>query len=339
MNGENLTYQPELTPEELLAPQFEYELLVGHRRTDGKFKSTEQLQTEYVRLTDELIRKMVDGVDVNDPETGEMTKEKVDYVVWLDKSARPVSWLTRDLWPLLAQDTNGNVPAQPESRFVNIDRKQWTSAIDAEGQGKTDVSTIDQSIIRSLRSVFLKNAKDREHGLTDAIDNAPTQFDGKTVLIVDEVLASGRTLEYAKNFFERAFPDAKIAGTHWMGGLTTMGRNQSIGNADLPVWYSDHTEMGRGIGNRNIDLSVNSPNRVQRLGAYFLSTALKEPDPLSNKLRSELHQLAEDAREGKVFIEPSVLREEEDYDERAMRLNHLGSFKEYIAQKRQHDAA
>jgi hypothetical protein len=339
MTHEVQDYQSEPTHEELLAPDFEYQLLVGHRRTDGSFKSTEQLQTEYVRLTDGLVHKMVDGVDVTDPETGETTKEKVDYVVWLDKSARPVSWLTRELWPLLASNEAGNVPTMPESRFVNIDRNQWTSSIDPQGHGKSDVQNIDQSIIRSLRSIFLANPKDRETGLTEAIDMAPTQFDGKTVLIVDEVLSSGRTLDYARSFFQRAFPDAKVAGTHWMGGLVTRGKGLAVGNADLPVWYSDTTEMGRGIGNRNVDLSLQSTNQAQRLGAYFLSTALQEPDSLSSILRRELHQLAEDTRTGKVFVEPSLQRNEADYDERALRLNNLDSFRDYIAQKRQHNAA
>ncbi len=332
MTQENPIYQSEPPAPELLAPESQYELLTGHRRTDGSFKSTEQLHTEYVRLTDELVHKIVDGVDGTSSKSGETTRERVDYVVWLDKSARPVAWLTRDLWPLLAADSEGNVPKQPESRFVNIDREQWTSSIDPQGLGASDVAKIDKSIIRSLRSIFLTNPKDREGGLTEEIDRAPTQFDGKKVLIVDEVFASGKTLDYAVGFFNRAFPQSIIAGAHWMGGV--IAKNGGVGNADLPVWYSSKTTMGRGIGNRNIDSSLKSGNKTQQLGAYFLSTALGEHDPLSTRLRGELHQLAEDTKAGKVFIEPSIQRDEVDYDERALRLNHLNSFDEYLARKR-----
>lgn len=122
-----------------------------------------------------------------------------------------------------------------------------------------------------------------------------------------------------------------------MGGLTTRGL--AVGNADLPVWYSDKNELGRGIGNRNIDLSLKSKNPTQRLGAWFLSAALQKPDPLSIRLRQELHHLAKDVEENKVFIEPSGDRELEDQDERALRLNHLQSFQEYLVQKRKHDAS
>lgn len=256
-------------------------------------------------------------------------------MVWLDKSARPVSWLTRELWPLLARDADGVVPPQPESRFVNIDRNQWTSTIDPNGRGLSDVGSLDPSVIRSLRSIFLANPGDRQDGLTEKIDRAPTQFDGKTVLIVDEVRSTGRTLEYAQKFFERAFPEARVAGTHWMGKLTA--KSGAVGNADIPVWYSDKTEYGRGVGDRNVDLSLRSSNTVQRLGAYFLSAALTRQDPLSRQLRHEVHQLAVDVSEGRVFVEPSIHREQADYDERALRLNRIGSMEEYIAKKRQFD--
>src|SRR5690606_21821980 len=113
---------------------------------------------------------------------------------WLDKSARPLSWLTKELWPQLAADKDGNIPAEPEHRFVNIDRNQWASSIDPDGTGITNVDSLDQSIIRSLRSVFLENPNDRAEGLTEHIDEAPAQLDGKQAIIVDEVRSTGRTL-------------------------------------------------------------------------------------------------------------------------------------------------
>lgn len=312
-------------------PRFEYELLKGHKRTDGSFKSDDTLKTEYIRLTDNLIHRMVEGIPVKDLSTGEVTKKPVDYVIWLDKSARPLSWLTRELWPQLAADKDGNIPKQPEHRFVNIDRNQWTSYIDPEGVGQTKVDRLDPSIVRSLRSIFLTNPRDRNTGISDHMDTAPAQLDGKQVLIVDEVRSSGRTLTYAQNLFARAFPTANIATDYWMGETVT--KEGAVGNADLPVWYSDETELGRGVGNRNIDRSRKSSNQTQRLGAWFLSTALRLPDPASAQLRREMKQLAQDAREGKVLIEPSRNRPEEDYDERVLRFNEVESVAEF-AEKR-----
>src|SRR5690606_9495645 len=93
--------------------EFEYRILKGHTRTNGSFKSDEALKTEYVRLTDDLIHRITEGIKVEDPDTGEVENKPTDYVIWLDKSARPLSWLTKELWPQLAADKDGNIPAEP----------------------------------------------------------------------------------------------------------------------------------------------------------------------------------------------------------------------------------
>lgn len=343
MTTEAINEHQDTVPEHI-EPPFEYHLLTGHQRTDGSWKSTEQLQTEYVRLTDELVRQATEGVITHDGDAGEKETRPVDFFVWLDKSARPVQWLTHDLWPYLAENADGNVPPEPKHKFVNIDRNQWTSTIDQDGTGVVDIASIDPSIIRSLRSIFLVNPNDRRSGLTSRIDDAPTIFDGKTVLVVDEVMSTGRTLQYATGFFKRAFPEAHIAGAHWMRGITVR-RDGAVGNADIPVWYSDSTDKGRGVAGRNIDLSLTRGKEsegggyisAQRLGAWFLSVGMGEPDPLSSRLREEIKHLGEDARAGNVFIEPSLGRDEADYDERALRLNHLDTFADYVALKKEHD--
>jgi len=313
---------------------FEYQLLVGHRRTDGSPKSTEYLHTEYLRLTDQLVHKTTEGISVKDPDTGEYATKPVDFIVWLDKSARPVQWLFHKMWGTLAAQSSGTIPNEPQHKFVNIDRKMWSSTIDVNGHGSTNVSTLDQSIIRSLRSIFLERPHDREDGLTERIDKAPTQFDGKTVLIVDELISTGRTLTYAENFFKRAFPEANVAGAYWMGGITS--KNGAIGNADVPVWYTDKHSDGRGVGDRNIDASLARPGKLsaQRLGAWFLSVGQHGgPDALSRQLRQEIHHLADDARSGRVFIEPSRQRDIDDYIERGLRLNNLPDIEAFKAKK------
>lgn len=338
--------QEELFPKE----GSEYSLLVGHRRTDGSYKTTEQLQTEYVELTDELIRQMTEGVSVVDRGTGERVVRKPDYVIWLDKSARPVEWLTRELWDTLAADPEtGAIPDMPQSRFVNIDREQWVNTVDPSGTGKMEIDLVDQSVVRSLRSIFVE-PKHKEV-LDDTIDAAPASLDGKTVLIVDEVRSTGRTLDIARKFFERAFPTTSVATTHWMKGTVTVGdrrSGQAQGNADLPIWYKEDSAFGRGVGNRDERLSRLSPSSTQRLGAWFLSTALpkqegesqdegKKPqvaDPASIQLRSELHQLAKDVSEGKILIVPSMMREADDFERRVESLNHGQSLQDFIQKKR-----
>ena len=125
-----------------------------------------------------------------------------------------------------------------------------------------------------------------------------------------------------------------------MEGMATSGKGLSVGNSDLPVWYRDDTPYGRGVNNRNIDLSRDSENTAQRLGAWFLSVGFRKgyADELSVRLRNELHQLVEDAKEGKVLIEPSRDRDDDDYDERATRLNHT-TWSEYTKRLRELKAA
>jgi hypothetical protein len=323
--------QPELFDMPHEAKPFEYELLTGHFRTDGSFKNDDQLRSEYINLTDTLINKLVNGVTVEDPDTGERAVRKPDVVVWLDKSARPVSWLTKELWSTLAADADGNIPDMPDFRYVNIDREQWVNQIDPQGTGYMDISHVDKSIIRSLRSIFVEPTS-KKQGLTEKIDTAPTELDGKTVLIVDEVRSTGRTLDIAQKFFKKAFPGTAVGTAHWMGGLVEI--KGALGNADIPVWYKDSDIKGRGVGNRDERLSGRSYSRTQRLGAWFLSTRLPDEDPASRKLRDELHQLAEDVKDKKVLVIPSPDREIDDIVERAERLNDY-DFDTYQAKRKE----
>ena len=97
------------TPEAVESQRVEFELLSEHRRTDGSTKTGDQLRREYVQLTDELIHQMTEGVPVIDHETGDEVIKKPDVVIWLDKSARPVSWLTKELWPTVMSLTCQNL--------------------------------------------------------------------------------------------------------------------------------------------------------------------------------------------------------------------------------------
>ncbi len=309
--------QGELFPIEDVQPDAAYRLLVGHHRTNGSFKTDEQLKAEYMTNTDKLVHLMTNGLEVTDPETGNKVVRKPDVVVWLDKSARPLSWLTKEAWPQLAADENGEVPDMPDFKFVNIDREQWINEVDPEGTGYMNIDRVGKSVVRSLRSVFV-SPKDKQDGLGQHIDEAQSYLDGKTVMIVDEVYASGRTLDIASKFFKRAFPTAYVGAAHWMGGVTMKGR--AIGNADIPVWYREDVATGRGVGNREESKSGLSPSMTQRLGKHFLSTVLKgDQDAL--QLRKELKMLAKDAAEHKFVFLPSTVRDADDFDQRIERYN------------------
>lgn len=273
-------------------PADQFQLLVGHRRTDGTLKSSLELRMQYLQLTDRLIFKMTDGFTAVDPNRTQIADAIPDAVIYLDKSARPVAWLAEYAWDLLSPQQVGGLPAsRPSFYFLNIDRMHWITTVDPLGQGFMDVSRIDPSIIWSLRSIFVEPRYKRA-GLTAAIDSAPALLDNKTILIVDEVYSSGRTIDIATGLIRRAFPTSTIGGAHWMGGL--VNRGTAVGNGDIPVWYNESSEYGRGVGDRATGggTSTTSGNITQRLGSWFLSSRLRATDPLSTRLRHELRSLA-----------------------------------------------
>src|SRR5690606_37669804 len=121
---------------------FQYDLLKGHFEPDGSWKSGEELRMQYLHLTDQLIQKMTQEKEVENPETGEKQLKRPSVVVFLDKSARPLSHLVRELWPTFAKDLEtGEVPPMPAFKFLNIDREQWVNEFDPKsGKGIVNVN-------------------------------------------------------------------------------------------------------------------------------------------------------------------------------------------------------
>lgn len=264
---------------ERLADPYPYRVM-SHIDREGADR-TRELQRMYVRNTDKLI--------------GRVVEDDIDHAVFLDKSARPISWMMRELWDELASSEDGETPSMPETSFLNIDREQWRDVMGGreEGSGRIDVSRVDQSVIDSLRRIFLTNPE------TDQpVQEAPTVLDGKRVMIVDEVKFSGDTGEIARRLLQRAIPEADMQYEyHWM-----IGKNTDVYPdwEALPIWYSDKVESGRWINDRSRETSLASPSRVQREGWMFLSTPQEEVDTKSKQLREECAALARDYASGRL---------------------------------------
>ena len=307
------------------SPRGDYEFLGDHmRRTDNVYRTGEQTRAEYLNLTDRLIHRMTDGVEVDNPRTGEREIKKPDTVIFLDKSARPLSWLVRDIWSRLAIDDDGVVQKQPKFAFLNIDRNQWTNSIDADGQGSFDIDEVDQSIIWSLRSIFVET-KNKRMGLTKEIESAPASLDDETVLLVDEVGASGRTLSTAEKLIHRAFPTAAVAGVHWMPERAYIRGVEA--NSDRPPWYSEVDPRGRGVNDRlKYPMDASPENLTQSLGRWFLSTRFEKPDEISLKIREELGRLATD-RSIPIMIstERYLGGTDDDYDHETRRIERVNN--------------
>lgn len=287
----------------------EYVIFRRGDRSDGTHRSLDYLKMDYLTKTDELIRQMTEGWEVTN--NGESEHVTPDVVVFLDKSARPVSWLTRKLWPTLAADSQtGEVPPMPEMKFLNIDRNQWLGTLDPNNSDALDFNRMDNALLEGLRSLY----NPRHDGSFDAENS----MDNKSILVVDEVRSSGRTLQIATGILNRAFPTSSIRGTHWMSETAVV--NGVRGNNELPVWYRDDSTdvklvTGRGVGNRRDVGSITHPSQ------YFLSTPFPEPDQRSLRLRDDINLLVEELHNGTVAMIPSMYREDDDQERRVKKYN------------------
>lgn len=272
-----------------------WELLIGHDAVDGRSLSGESVRIQYLHLTDRLIAAVTGG--------------GFDRVLFLDKSARPVCWLMRHAWPILAPDYSrpADVVAPPRCSFLNIDRLQWRSLLDPQGVGMFDASQLPAEPIDGLNRCF------RPHP-----DSPSTWLDGQRVLVVDEVRVSGDTGAIAEKLLSRAFPNASFTAYQWMTPKLVT-RNQNRYNNQLPVWYRDDTELGRGIGDRDPQATLAHRSARTRAGAWFLSRPLKSQDPLSERLRLELRALIGSLIRGETALVPA--HDRDDYDERCSTLN------------------
>ncbi len=265
-----------------------------------RFLTPISLRSRYVTLTDALIHRL-EGHDGWVPEV----------VVCLDKSGRPVAWLVRALWPVLARTPgtpfeDSNVPLLPQFRLVNIDREQWWDLTGASETGVVDVGRVPQPSVDALRGVFQP---------AGATKTGRSWLDGRRVLVVDEVYNTGDTLRIAQGLFQRAFPDADVRGDHWMTPGVKVDRAGNRRTAEVPVWYRADTWTGRLVGNRMDPANPPTTHR-NKSGALFLSTRPRTPDAAGRQLRSEIGQLASDLMSARLLARPASSRSREDQKDR-----------------------
>lgn len=280
--------------------QPKYNILKAHRKTDNSEKSLPELEMEYVQLTDKLIHGMTHGIDFRTPEHTTV-HDKPSVVIFFDKSARPVSWLTRELWDTLAPEPGSDViPEQPDFKFLNIDRKRLCKQLDPNNCGKFDASYVSEAQIIGLRSIF-----NPDH---DGSYDAPNALDNQAIMLVDEMLASGATMEMATAILQRAFPTSLVQGTYWMEKKARI--NGVEGNADAPIWYSSETETGRGVGDALPNQLITDPAQL------FLSRRFPAPDEKSLLLRQDFKKLARSVGQGVLYL-PHNVRDDESQNRRA----------------------
>ncbi len=272
-----------------------------------KARPIDETMGRFVRCTADCIA-VIAGEDMSN-------EEKIpaaDHVIYLDKSARPVCWINNIFW-----DAFTNKP-RPNHSFLAIDRKEWFNRVGIPVDGKAYKKDGDKSMakfadflmkkdnvskedIARIRSLFIPGGIENED--IETIMNTPTILDGKNITIVDEVSASGSTLEIAKHLLSHAIPKATVNGcTYW----------DMEGTKSVPVWYDETTNIGRGIGDINENFFAkryeqypNPKTRAQKFGAIVLGSYVdlsKEQHNRSRQLAKEMKIMRKEWDDGHIIM-------------------------------------
>lgn len=213
--------------------------------------------------------------------------EHYDHVIYLDKSARPVSWLVNLFWDDLAKkDAHGLPVKRPKHSYINIDRAPWFRnvgiSVDNDGRQKdngelatyqdfvNNVHNLSKRHLAEIRALYIDGGIDEES--MDWVMNRPTILDAKRALIVDEVSRTGSTLDIAKHLFRLAIPAAReIDGAYfWHPSEPPIKVGEETALTSLPVWYDPGTLTGRGIGSPD-------PHYYRKLYERYTAQAASDP--------------------------------------------------------------
>lgn len=291
---------------ELITAPTHYRILKNH--LGRGFESIDQIAWTYINCTEKLI-KTINGVDKNsdrkikdDPKDGQYNGGNFDVVVYLDKSARPVSWLVRKFWPEMS-----SVTKEPVTRFLNINHKdeifemvETTGCVDPADR-YYNFSKIPEDKVLAIRALF--GGKELSPSNWQSEVKKEGLLDKKNILIVDEVESSGNTLFCAQRLLKLAFPTSKVHGVYYWDSrfkYTNVGRRLT----SAPAWYNGENVFGRGVGNVNKNYYKKNPGNFNiKLGSFVISAPhldeegkrLKvKDDELAVSLRNDIDHLHRD---------------------------------------------
>ena len=257
---------------------------------------------------------------------GEDNKQKMpaaDHIIYLDKSARPVSWLNNVFW-----DAFTDKP-RPKHSYLAIDRMEWFARTDTpvdssgyikDADGESShvarfedflAENVSAEDIARIRALYIPGGIEEED--VEKIMSTPTGLEGKNITIVDEVGRSGSTLNIAKYLVSLAIPEAASVNgyTYWEAGVQ-IGPNGEHQMRSVPVWYDAASRLGRGIGDVNEAFFAErykdypSPKtRAQKFGAIVLGQFLdlsKEPGNKSRQLAQEIKTMRKEWDDGHIMM-------------------------------------
>lgn len=256
-----------------------------------------------------------------------------DHVIYLDKSARPVSWLVNVFW-----DAFTNKP-RPKHSYLAIDREEWFprtgTKIDSNGylEGtktlatfsdfkKENVTDKDIACIRALfipggvEGVFMPGDDEKkEKDDIEKIMNTPIGLEGKNITIIDEVQRSGSTMGIAQYLINRVIPEAASVNgyTFWDTSFQNDSKSGEQQMRSSPVWYNDKSIYGRAIGDVNesffaerYEKNPNPKTFTQKLGSFVLGEFINlsnEPGNISRQLAKEIKLMRKEYDAGHIMMQ------------------------------------
>ncbi len=298
-------------------------------RTD---KITGKLESQTLSINETLGLMVGRTAELISKLTGKDGHTAADHVIYLDKSARPVSWLVDEFWD---DFTNAR---KPESTYLAIDRVYWLKAvgididshqyfINASGEkqlarGSDFWKEFDalpkerqQEYLARIRALYIEGGIANEN--VAEIMNTPTVLDKKNLVIVDEVSRSGTTQEIAVGLLKRAIPELNsVRGVvFWQDQFKiTDAKKGEIQMGNAPVWYPHDLNDWRGRGVKDINPAFyenqykknpNNKTRAEKFGSIVLGEPLldrnDEPGQPSWKLREEIERMRDDYDSGHIL--------------------------------------
>ena len=144
-----------------------------------------------------------------------IANEDVRLVVFLDRSARPVSWMLRAAWNEFA---DGN--PMPKIKFANIgsEKKDVVGYVTPPRPYNFNTKKVYEEVARDYwgklggSEEYIEKMKRDVGGLFPQKRDAQWRYSSQEgeILIVDDSACSGFTLELAAGFFQNHFPQAYV---------------------------------------------------------------------------------------------------------------------------------
>ena len=135
-----------------------------------------------------------------------VVKGEYPCLIFLDNSARPLAWMFQEAWKKYVPERK-----QPAIRFVNIGREKG-DVINWESMGpyKGDYNTNEE--YENATKEFWSKLDSSEYlkKLKLSLEEIFSESKNRSILLVDDYISSGFSIELARGFFRHNFPDIGI---------------------------------------------------------------------------------------------------------------------------------